>query len=96
VTPLERAARALHNIYTKEKERSGARNMPVWEELGPDGEFYFNHRARAAIAAIREPSEGMIEMAKNARHSVPEGSPHGIVFNHAWAAMIDALLAEGE
>lgn len=89
MTPLERAARALHTIYTDEKERSGARDMPSWDELGDDGRFYFTHRVRAVLQAIREPSEAMIEAASD------EGGCDGTHIS-VYRAMIDAALVEQE
>ena len=55
--------------------------------------------AQAALAALEasgwavvpvEATAEMVEAAKDARHRLSEGSPPGVVFNHAYRAMIAA------
>lgn len=91
MTPLERAARALHKDYVEGRIRMGVApsDLPAWEDLGPDGEFSFYAPARAVIEAIREPSEAMWDAGD-------DHCPHRDTANptKVWAAMIDALLEE--
>lgn len=91
MTVLERLARVLcveDRINPDGAVLVGMETMRAWKARMP--------KVRAVLTALREPSEGMIEAMKNARHGVPEGSPHGIVFNHAWQAAIDTILSETE
>lgn len=46
------------------------------------------HRARAAIAAMREPTEGMVEAGQNSGVIYDAG----LVPHHVWQAMIDEAL----
>ena len=87
---IERAARADHKAYCKDRMRMGVHpaDLPEWEELGPDGRFYFTDRVRSILRAIREPSEAML-VAGTLRN--PVDAP---VILQAWQAMIDAALAE--
>lgn len=66
---------------------------------GPGSRDYLRAQAiaRAAIAAIREPSEGMVTAGNGSKPynlvGLCEGTIHPVV-QRAWPAMIDALLAE--
>ena len=99
MTPLERAARALHKDYVEGRIRMGVKpsDLPAWEDLGPDGEFAFYAPARAVIEEIREASEAMEMTGYGNSKCDPDNT--GIVDNprpdDAWRAMIDALLEEG-
>lgn len=104
MTPLERAARALHQDYVKGRVRMGVRpaDLPACEELGPDGEFSFYAPARAVLQAIREPSEAMVHAWFDAPLELPEGvswqDPSSVTDPYQarsdWRAMIDAALRE--
>lgn len=90
MTPLERAARALHKDYIEERIRNGVKpsDLPSWDDLGSDGRLYFTHKVRAILTAIREPSDYMA-----AAGTLPDREP---LAEDVWKAMIDAALAEGE
>lgn len=77
---VERVARAI----CEEQEPT------PWGELEESGGSIptrddFRAAARAAIAAMREPSAWMID----------SGTPHLAIAEHAWRAMVDAALGEG-
>lgn len=73
----------------REVARKGHRNTDVHEALW---------EARAAVKAMREPTEGMVKAADNA--GALDWSPEpgegldGVCWNDAWAAMIDTALSE--
>lgn len=99
---LERVARAL---YDQEAERSAkadriiaaARGQPVGQ---PSIEPYeecadaFRADARAAIEAMREPTEAMVAAAWVKRSSLDEAPTPGATFALMWRAMIDASLPD--
>lgn len=109
MTLIERAARALHDrtVHVRmirdcehpEREPFGrvVAGRP-WEAISDDEREKRIADARAVIAAIREPSEGM----ERAGYGNSKGDPDhtGCVDNpdpvEAYQNMIDALLAEGE
>jgi hypothetical protein len=59
---------------------------------GPNPSEWCSGKARSVIEAMREPDEEMIEAAKDARFSLPEGMPPGVFFARMYRAMIDAAL----
>lgn len=96
MTPLERAARAMYDNV-----------KPDWDWDDPDAELLrtmYRGNARAAIAAIREPSDSMRDAGAN--HTTSFAQP-GIVMiasgsgepeigaEKIYQAMIDAMLEEG-
>ena len=76
MTPLERAALAIYQVDYPGQTLPG---------LTDDGSWHMEV-ARAVLAAIREPSEGMCEAGRTAVRD--DGVP-------GWRAMIDAALEEG-
>lgn len=88
MTPLERAARALHRRRV-EGQHPKPDNYP-WESLSRREQAIFRADAYAILAAIREPSEAMVEAGWASECVIPSQSPEG-----AWQAMIDAMLEEG-
>lgn len=79
MTPIERAARAMYDTV-----------QPEWDWDDPDAELLrkmYRENARAAILAIREPSEAMRE--------VNPSQGQVIYAEDIWQAMIDAMLDEG-
>lgn len=85
MTPVERVARA---ICAAEVKRLGYAGDPAFFVEG----FWRDHEpaARAAIEALREPSEGMEEAAMPVLSQYPdEGRPRAI-----WEAMISQALSE--
>lgn len=81
MTPIERACRALAELHGRDPDEpvlviDGRR---LWQEFEP--------QVRAVIAAIREPSKGMIA----------DGMAEITISAEAvWSSMIDALLEEGK
>jgi len=89
MTPIERAARILYDAV-----------QPEWDWNDPGAEPLrrkYRENARAVIAALREPSELMIEAgAEIIRHIGPDES-NDAFFNDAantWRLMVDSALAE--
>ena len=84
-TMIERAAQAYINCTPF-----------VWEHLSQEAKTIVLGRMKAAILAMREPSEGMRNAA--AQCDCITEDQDGIVFypNEAWQAMIDAAIEEGE
>lgn len=74
MTPIDRATAA---VMTAMGDGPGSRDVLRAQAI-----------ARAVIAAIREPSEGMLGPAYGECHS-PKDVPE-----HIWHVMIDAMLAE--
>jgi hypothetical protein len=62
-----------------------AANPMPWDMLDEDAVRSYHLQARAAIAAMREPTEAMIEAV-----------PDVMTASEAWQAMIDAALSPGE
>lgn len=94
-TPLERAARALHADYIAEKQRHGIKlaDLPAWDDLGDDGRYYFESKARVVLQAIREPSRNMVDAARD----VGPAAPYGLgETREKWRTFIDAALSEWE
>lgn len=103
MTPIERAARALHDrtVHVRRvRDCEHPQREPVervvagtpWDDLTEQEREKRRDDVRAVIAAIREPSEGM----EDAAEAVDD--PHAYGYSSAgvhWPAMIDALLAEG-
>ena len=84
MTPVERAARAMHDNVN-----------PEWEWDDPDAgplRRMYRDNARAAILAIREPTVLMTQAGLRARRAkeVVAWPPLAV-----WQAMIDAALEEG-
>lgn len=75
---VERVAKALH---------AGSDSPTEWFDYETDRE-YWRDQARAAIAAMREPTEAMCAAA--------EATGDHWYFDDSWAAMIDAALKEGK
>lgn len=74
---VERVARALYAVNT-----GGAAS---WEDEAPEFQQWVCEQARAAIAAMREPTEAMVE--EGASEIRAAGGPEFV-----WRAMIDAAL----
>lgn len=101
MTPIQRAARALHKRYVEERIRNGVKpsDLPSWDDLDVDGVYYFTAPVRDVLAAIREPSEAMVQAMDQADYECSEdigmiqlGIDPAIPFR----AGIDALLEEGK
>ena len=91
MTPIERAARAMYDAV-----------HPEWDWNDPDAELLrrmYKENARAAIAALREPDDLMVQAgAEIVRHIGLEESDEAFLNDAAntWRLMVDAALAEGE
>ncbi len=86
---IERAARALCKLDAEDKMRAGIMNMPTWDELGYDGQYYFFHQARAVLSALREPDEGMLATNRGWDSNPDIADEHT---REVWQAMIDQAL----
>lgn len=86
MTPIERAARVIAEL---------AGGGP-WERMSePHRESYIDE-ARAVIAAIREPSEAMVQAYADGIDKDACISPEAYwIRDDGFSAMIDALLEEG-
>lgn len=78
MNPLERAARALCEL---DGHPPGATmdGKPLWQDYLPE--------VRAVLAAVREPSEAMV-------NATPADRNRPIYPEDIWQAMIDAIMAE--
>jgi hypothetical protein len=92
MTPLELASAAIIEALREQGDLMDDCGAPEWAQV--DGAFRVEPLARAVLAAIREPSEAMIDAARNAKFPVyRDGKDHSTV--PRWQAMVDAALAEG-
>lgn len=99
MTMLEKAARAMVDACDPYGEKSAL--DPVWHRGNPDdvrsvyidGPLDFTILARAALLAIREPSEAILAASplEDQWGDADTFSSHGV-----WESMIDAILNEGE
>jgi hypothetical protein len=86
MTPIERAARAMH-----------ASAAPEWEWDEPMCEplrTIYRQAARAMLLALRAPTDLMIHQGLDAMESVADGPQSHAHLCAAYAAMIDAALAQ--
>jgi len=87
--PIERAAKAMYDAV-----------QPDWEWSDPEAELLrrmYRENALAAIAALREPDELMIQAgAEIVRHISPDESDDAFLNDAAniWRLMVDAALGE--
>lgn len=63
-----------------------------WDDYHEDARAEFRQQARAAIEAMREPTETMIAAAWTERSSLDEAPTPGATFKLLWQAMIDEAL----
>jgi hypothetical protein len=106
LTPIERAARALHRSQEWPSDKLLASMSPaereeellIAQQVEDDGWREHVDDVRAVIAAIREPSEAMVSAGNKSKpYNVTgwcEGTIHPVV-QRSWPAMIDALLNDG-
>lgn len=110
MSPLERAARALHETtretrYIRDPEspssppREVTKPPVAWDGLADSVRASYVSQARAVLGAIREPSEGMIEAYANgvSRGLAPGESVGPEAYRlreDGFAAMIDAVLSD--
>jgi hypothetical protein len=100
MTSVERAARALAEALQAQEPQHGGTFHVDSDDLRAtviDGTFDLYALARAVIAAIREPSEGMVEAAVLSTVDVwGDERDAGREFKIEFSAAIDALLEEGK
>jgi hypothetical protein len=89
IDPIERAARALCACDGHDPDGASVSSCgdPYW--------MFYRSKACAVIAAIREPSEGIVKAGQKAA-VVALHRDGGYRMQDIWTAQIDALLAEGE
>lgn len=85
---VERVARAAQCEWSQAQELIG---LPPeeWDGLKEPVRHYWRVTARAAIAAMREPTEAMLVAGHQAHAADPNS-----VLPAVWRAMINAVLAE--
>jgi hypothetical protein len=81
---VERVAKAVHKLWCEFNEETG-----LYEDLTPKEKEFSILASRAAIAAMREPTEAMILACHGAPDLHPDDA-HGIV--ESWQSMIDEAL----
>lgn len=87
---VEKVTKAIFRVTFHESEPNEVVNAK-WIEW-PEDVALSRKQARAAIAAMWEPTAEMVAAAWASRQSEAEGTTPGSVFNHAWQAMIDEAL----
>lgn len=81
---VERVARALVESFNTSKNYPPPIVRRPWEQLPPSGRAYAYDQARAAIAAMREPTQKMLAAGFHDDESNRD----------FWISMIDAALEE--
>ena len=90
MTPIERAARAMYDTV-----------RPEWEWDDPDAaplRRMYRDNAKAALLALKEPSEAMIDAGADVVGSVNKAESDFAVRDDTksvWNLMIDAAMGEG-
>jgi len=85
MTPLERAARALHSAVNR-----GLGVTLDWDELAERVKASYQDQCRFVLEAIRDPSEPMI--AAGAAAPFSHLDEHDA--EHLWQATVDVVLAD--
>lgn len=83
---VERAAQAIAEM--------GGTRRGVWSTLGPKAKERYRTDVRAALTAIREPTEAMIRSGLDAFLEVPNHFRDGREIAAVWRSGIDAALSE--
>ena len=94
---IERVARAMHHAECQpHREHTGYGDTWQWEDAMPAVRERHLAAARAAIEAMREPTEEMVESVRdhdNYWGYYADGRPSGP--DNCWRGMIDTALSEG-
>lgn len=85
MTPIERAARAIHNF----RQSRGFGGLATWESEPHEIHTLHLDTARAVLEALREPSDFMLDAGGNYVETRLDTREN-------WQAMIDAALGECE
>ena len=93
MTMIEKVARAIRDAFPH--QMVGSRPKPTWDQLSDGDREVWRNMARAALAAMRVPTEGMIEAghapwAKFGKDAAVRPSE----IADLWENMIDFALAE--
>ena len=83
-TMVERVARAIYAVRLSRRSGKKARS---WGELSPKWQVFWMKQARAAIAAMREPTKAM-------RSAIRNVEPLHSDLSDIWNAGIDAALSD--
>jgi hypothetical protein len=87
---VERVARALHASQRRERAiLTDGIDLNGWDALLPRERDGFMRAARAAIAAMREPTEAMLERVTDPHGDLPRSA-----CEYVWKGMIGAALGE--
>lgn len=92
MTPLERAARALH--HARMKRQHPKPDAHPWENLSQREQALLRVDVRAVIAAVREEAS---ELSGEAYRTIValRGESETVIAREVFKVMIDAMLAEG-
>lgn len=86
---IERVARAMHDLCQAQTPTQGA----TWENSYPEARDQLRQLARAAVEAMREPTEAMKEAGISRAVDLIEAfTSTDYVADETWAAVIDAAL----
>lgn len=90
---IERVARAIFAESERICRVGNERSMPRWDGLKDEERNFAMALARAAIAAMREPTMEMLAAAErlDGTHACDRAPP-----DHHWDAMIDAVFAHSQ
>lgn len=92
---VEKVARAIEAAYqVRVEEKLQVKFNPAPEHWGTDTEYH--DMARAAIAAMREPTKGMVNKGESAAWDSDNSMPAFSAMIVGYQAMIDAALKESE
>ena len=91
MTMVDRVARAIYGDMPRAMSADGE-----FENLWPETQDRYRSLARAAIAAMREPTEAMQLAGHNVRNDPTTGLPVHCGTDEIYTAMIDAALAPEE
>lgn len=96
---VEQVARAIYTEFIPAIERREGSTKKQWGDLDPDEDAIYlacwMQMARAAIEAMREPTEEMlsaIELALDGAYSAGKDTSYEFAGRAVWQAMIDAAL----
>lgn len=88
---IERAAQAIYEKCGGKLLFGISARVPEWSEINHDFKGIFRAQARAAIEAMRPPTETMIDAGKSLGDDYHYDSPA-----KTWPTMIEAALRDGE
>lgn len=92
---IEKVARAIWEKATPLKPGPWNDDLNKWDRASDQERFICMGQARAAIAAMQEPTEAMIGAGEQAHYRYPSHIDNARAkTERAWGAMIDAALKD--